>query len=133
MRKGGDVQEVAAEIQMDCGNFNYYMVQSSKYKSPLTIRQSMRRLISHLHKLILQPINKDESCTPPKHNLLITYLTATLYIPLSDLRLQESSQLMKKPFTLADYNAYVKKADEDSRENLKNEKSDGLLNLRKLL
>ena len=84
------------------------------------MRRSMRRLISNLHKLILQPINKDESCKPHKHNLLITYLTATLYIPLSDSRLQESSQLMKKPFTLAHFNAYVKKADEDSREKLKN-------------
>ena len=40
---------------------------------------------------------------------------------------------MKMPFTLADFNACVKKADIDSREKMKTEKSDDLANLRKLL
>ena len=87
----------------------------------------MRRLISHLHKLILQPKNTDQHFKPQKHNLAITCLTATSHILISDPRRNESFQLMKTPFTLAAFNACVKKADEDSREKMKTEKSDDLV------
>ena len=87
------------------------MGRASNYKSPSTIRRNTRRLLAHLHKIIVQ------TRKPKKSNLSITYIPSTSYIPKLPENPQPTQNPKEKPFTLLDFAACAEEENNKQEEN----------------
>ena len=85
------------------------MGRASNYKSTSTIRRNTRRLLAHLHKIIVQ------TRKPKKSNLSITYIPSTSYIPKLPENPQPTHNPKEKHFTLLDFAACAEQANKKAR------------------